>query len=154
MLRLLAAVLAAALPGTYATTITGAKPALLNGSWLVQLRADGSYAIEHGGAVVVRGRGAVTGPRITFGHEIGPLACPGPATYRWSLHGRTLTLTPLAESCAGRRLVLASHPLPRHQPRVPTGRSSPASGLVDPAHPFDPRLIRFMRNALADMLRH
>lgn len=102
---------AATIQGTFATTITGAKPAFLNGRWLVKFKAGGAYEIDLNGAAVVLGRGTVTATRITFGHESGPAACPTSAIYRWALNGRTLRFTAIRDTCAGRRTVLTTHAL-------------------------------------------
>lgn len=102
---------AAGLTGTYKTTISGQTPAALNGSWQVGW-SGGKETISHSGAVVVSGHYAVAGNRITMSRESGPLACTGgTGVYSWSLRGKLLTLKVVKDGCAGRKLILTSHPL-------------------------------------------
>ncbi len=104
------------LQGTFETAISSAPVKQLDGTWQVVLQSAGRYAIQRNGAVLIRGRDAQTATTISFGHESGPAACTGTeaaATYHWSLSGASLRLTPVRESCSGRRLVLTTHPLNR-----------------------------------------
>src|SRR3954451_9454066 len=113
-----AGVASAATPlrGTFSTTISGQRNALLNGHWELRILPASRYAVVRNGVVVVRGAGPRTAARITFRDRSDAAAClaqPGEALYAWKLAGGRLTLTPVFESCPGRRVVLASHPLVR-----------------------------------------
>jgi hypothetical protein len=111
-----AAASAPGLSGTFSTTLSGERVALLNGHWQLRLLPGSHYTVLREGKVMVRGVGARTPTRISFEDRSGPAAClgeGGSAVYRWKLSGRRLTLTPLSEHCAGRRAVLGSHPLLR-----------------------------------------
>ncbi|HZQ80669.1 MAG TPA: hypothetical protein VFB25_01690 [Gaiellaceae bacterium] len=102
------------LHGTFQTVIAKAPNAQLVGIWQIALQTNGRYTIERNGAVVIRGRGTQTATTITFGHETGPAACTGAqatATYHWSLHAGEAVLKTAHDACAGRRLVLTTHPL-------------------------------------------
>jgi hypothetical protein len=104
------------LRGTFQTTIAGLTPSALNGTWQVRFLSGGRYTVLRNGAVLAQGQDTITASKIVFGHERGPSACKGTqasATYRWALRGRTLTFTPVRETCAGRRIVLLTHPLLR-----------------------------------------
>jgi hypothetical protein len=95
-------------PGVYQTKITGAKPAVLNGTWRLSLNAPG-FAITKNLTTAVAGTIAIAGNKITFTDIAGPLRCTGgqvKGTYTWSLKGKALTLKPVSEKCAGRKLVL------------------------------------------------
>jgi hypothetical protein len=110
------ALAASSLSGTYTEKIAGATPALLNGTWTVALK-PGAYTIKRNGAVAVVGKlAAVTKTRLRFTDTGGPLSCTGAqakGVYSYVLKGTSLTLKPVAETCAGRKLVLTAHPLKR-----------------------------------------
>jgi hypothetical protein len=95
------------LTGNYATTIK--SPAELKGTWVLSLASGGTYTVVDNGQVLVRGRYATTGSRITFGHETGNGACAKTSTYTWKKTGKTLTFTRVSKStdCSGRSAVLA-----------------------------------------------
>jgi hypothetical protein len=104
------------LQGTFKTEIANAPIKQLDGTWQIVLQPAGRYMIQRTGTVLVRGLDAQTATTISFGHESGPAACTGAeaaATYRWSLSAGSLRLTPVHESCSGRRVVLTTHPLKR-----------------------------------------
>jgi hypothetical protein len=95
-------------PGTYAATITGATPALLNGNWRMTF-GGGSYRITRNGKEAIGGFTSIRGARITLEDWFGPYACRGAqqkGTYRWAISGRKLTFAVVKDSCAGRRTVL------------------------------------------------
>jgi hypothetical protein len=109
------ALAASSVSGTYTEKIAGATPALLNGTWSIALK-PGAYTIKRNGVVAVAGKLAVTKARLQFTDTGGPLSCTGvqaKGVYSYVLKGSTLTLKPVAESCAGRKLVLTAHPLKR-----------------------------------------
>ena|SRR5438874_319888 len=102
--------------GTFSTVIAGQNVALLNGRWKLELLPGSRYTVVRNGVVMIRGTGARTATEITFDDTSGPAACQGSevrAIYRWHVAGHKLTLTPITEHCAGRRVVLTSHPLVR-----------------------------------------
>ena len=95
-------------PGTYAATISGATPALLNGSWKMTF-GGGSYRITRNGKEAIGGFTAIHGAKITFEDYFGPYACRGAqqnGTYRWAIAGKKLTFAVVKDSCAGRKTVL------------------------------------------------
>ena len=109
------ALAASSVSGTYTEKIAGASPALLNGTWSVSLKPH-AYTIKRNGAVAVAGKLAVTKTRLQFTDTGGPLSCTGAqakGVYSYVLKGSTLRLKPVAETCAGRKLVLTAHPLKR-----------------------------------------
>ena len=95
-----------ALPGKYATSIK--SPAQFKGTWILNLAKGGTYTVVNG-QLLIRGRYATSGSRITFGHETGDGACAKSGTYTWKKTGRTLKFTRVSESpvCSGRSGVLA-----------------------------------------------
>jgi hypothetical protein len=95
-----------ALPGKYATTIK--SPAQFKGTWILNLAKGGTYTVDNG-QLLIRGRYATSGSRITFGHETGDGACAKSGTYTWKKTGRTLKFTRVSDSplCSGRAGVLA-----------------------------------------------
>ena len=95
------------LAGKYATTIK--SPSELKGTWILNLAKGGTYTVIDNGQLVIRGRYATTGARITFGHETGSGACAKSGTYTWKRTGKTLKFTRVSESplCNGRSAVLA-----------------------------------------------
>ena len=108
-----AAASSASITGIYITTVKGKTPAALNGDWAIQIKKTGDYQIAkrvgNSGSVLVAGHGSIAGDRFTFRKETGPAACKGSQAvgrYSWSLKGKTLKLTRLADKCVGRRTVL------------------------------------------------
>jgi hypothetical protein len=94
------------LPGKYSTTIK--SPAQFKGTWILNLAKGGTYTVDNG-QLLIRGRYATSGSRITFGHETGDGACAKSGTYTWEKTGRTLKFTRVNDSplCSGRSGVLA-----------------------------------------------
>ena len=122
-LRLLLAVLSLALPGAAlavpdATILTGTfqkkiskKAPPLNGTWKLKLKQDGTFEISRNGVIVVRGVAAGISGRLAMGDRSGPYRCTGAqraAVYTYTLRGKTLTLKPVVEPCAGRKTVLTT----------------------------------------------
>jgi hypothetical protein len=95
------------LAGKYATTIK--SPAEFKGNWVLNLAKGGTYTVANNGQIFVRGKYAVTGSKITFGHESGQGACPKTGKYTWKKSGKTLKFTRLSDApvCSGRSGVLA-----------------------------------------------
>lgn len=95
------------LSGKYATTIK--SPGQLKGTWVLNLARGGTYTVLDNGHVLVRGRYAATGSRITFGRETGDGACAKSGTYTWKKSGKTLRFNRVSESplCSGRSAVLS-----------------------------------------------
>jgi hypothetical protein len=65
----------------------------------------GKYTITDNGVIVVRGHFTSTS-RIYLSNETGPAACSQFGVYAWKLVGKTLTLTKVSDTCAGRSAVL------------------------------------------------
>lgn len=104
--------------GRYTTTISDAdvppemKEAV--GNWELNLGDEGQFTTSRNGEVVVTGNYAVTGDQMTFSDTDGAMACEGPqaaGSYIPALDGATLTFTLVDDECAGRRIILTSHPL-------------------------------------------
>jgi hypothetical protein len=104
------ALAAAALHGTYKTTITGtALGGAVNGKWTINF-ASPNYTVTDAGAVVIRGKYSTSGSKITFTDKSGKDACPTPGIYTFKLNGSKLKFTRVSDSfakCAGRVTVLA-----------------------------------------------
>jgi hypothetical protein len=101
-------------PHFYRTTISGATPALLNGTWTLAI-SNTAFNVTKGGRVAVNGTVKIDGNRITFHDFSGPLACRGAqanGTYTWRLQGAALTLKANGDTCTGRRAIL-THPFHR-----------------------------------------
>jgi hypothetical protein len=92
--------------GKYVTIVK--TPARLKGTWVLSFMKGGRYTITDSGAVVVRGHFTSTS-RIYLSNETGPAACPQFGVYAWKRVRKTLTLTKVSDSCAGRAAVLG-HP--------------------------------------------
>jgi hypothetical protein len=108
-----AAATSASISGTYTTSVKGKTPSNLNGDWAIHITKSGQYQIAkrvgNTGQVLVAGHAKIQGSKITFQKETGPAACKGSQAvgrYGWSLKGKTLTFTRLADKCVGRRTVL------------------------------------------------
>jgi hypothetical protein len=102
--------------GTYHIEMPGESTAGAPAApWALRLADGGRYAVTRAGQVAVEGRYRLTADTIVFSGEAGPQACPdevtSPGTYRWRRAGRTLTLTPVADGCDGRRAAFAGRPL-------------------------------------------
>lgn len=97
------------IPGVYQARVAGASPPVLNGLWRLTLRGS-SFVVTKDGVLAVRGETRLAGATIAFRDQGGPLRCRGAqatGTYRFAWKGRALTLTPVRETCSGRRLVLS-----------------------------------------------
>jgi hypothetical protein len=95
-------------PRVYSTKITGATPAVLNGTWRLAVK-QGTFSVAKGTALAVSGTVRIAGQRITFHDLAGPFSCRGAqatGVYSWRLSGKRLTLTAVREPCAGRKTIL------------------------------------------------
>jgi len=95
----------------YRTTIKGAAPAALNGSWVMTLTPTTFTVAKTGQRLAVGGTLSYSGNRVTFRDAAGPVACRGTqavGTYSWSLVGNRLTLRPVKDSCSGRKAILTN----------------------------------------------
>jgi hypothetical protein len=85
--------------------------AVLNGTWLIEFGADGTYAVvkqPKAKAVLIGGSSTVSGNKVRLVDKAGPLRCTGSSatgTYAWKLTGNTLTFTKVEDTCGGRPLV-------------------------------------------------
>jgi hypothetical protein len=118
MLLLCNLVFAQEFAGTYTTMITDSdvppdmKDAV--GSWEIVLDDEGRFTAVQNGEVAVRGTYSVSGDQMTFSDVDGKLACTEDyvvGTYTAALEGATLSFTLVNDDCAGRRIILLSHPL-------------------------------------------
>jgi hypothetical protein len=102
------------LPGVWVTTVTGRKPAALNGDWTMQILASGDYTIVkragNAARLMVKGAAYLVGIRgVVFKNESGPAACTGKQAagrYNFIVTGKTLTFSRVRDLCIGRRTVL------------------------------------------------
>jgi hypothetical protein len=95
-------------PHVYSTKISGATPAVLNGTWRLTVRSTG-FSVTKGSALAVLGSVRIAGKRITFHDLGGPFACRGAratGVYTWRIAGTRLTLTAVREPCSGRKTIL------------------------------------------------
>jgi len=115
-------------PATYTTTLVEADvPSefpedvrdLLLGTWELALGNDNRYQVSKDGNLMLEGHYASTKDQIALTDEGGPAACLEPGqetgTYKWSVNGQTLTLTPMDDKCGGRSLVLTTHSLTKQK---------------------------------------
>jgi len=99
--------------GTYSVTL-GAQDvqhnAPLAGTWEFAWTPSGRFSVRQDGKVQVEGEYALALDQIAIKNETGPLACPGPATYRWVVDPTTNSLFfgRLADDCDGRVQVLTT----------------------------------------------
>jgi hypothetical protein len=103
-----AAASAALAPGAYVTKVSGATPALLNGTWRLTLTQK-RFTITRNRQPAIAGTVGITAKRVTFHDLSGPFKCTGSqavGTYGWSLKGKRLTFTAVKDPCAGRKAVL------------------------------------------------
>lgn len=155
--QLLAAQEPRQLEGDFAVTISRldvprdlANGPTLIGRWRITFNTDGTYALErHDVGTLVTGTFTVDGNQVTITDESGLLACAaGPGgfgdvssgTYRWEFARDRLTLTPVEDSCLGRRILLATRELTVFvaclteplTPGVPLPRPTPEAGDESP----------------------
>ncbi|HSU12899.1 hypothetical protein [Longimicrobium sp.] len=85
----------------------------LVGAWTVAIHPGNHFVATFKGNQVVEGHYEVNGNQITFPvGESGEYACTDPATYTWRRSGNQLTFAQVGQdACAGRAVVLTSHPL-------------------------------------------
>jgi hypothetical protein len=97
-------------PGVYVTKLTGATPRTLNGTWRLAFTA-GHFSLKRNGKAAVAGLTTLSGRRVTFRDVSGSYRCIGSqavGTYRWTLRGKSLTLTVVRDGCSGRKAVLTN----------------------------------------------
>jgi hypothetical protein len=126
--------------GTYTTIVNRAKPATLDGRWMITFVLDrnmqtyaggkvGTYTFTHDGELVARGTyilsyslacdGTMNGPcnTVSLNDETGPGSCPNTTAvggvYAFTSTRSALTLTRIFDRCPRRRLVLSGQPLTR-----------------------------------------
>jgi hypothetical protein len=95
-------------PHVYATKITGATPAVVNGTWRLTVDPT-AFSVTKGTALAVVGSARIAGNRITFRDVAGRFASRGAqatAVYSWRVTGTRLTLTAVREPCTGRKTIL------------------------------------------------
>ena len=104
-----AAFAASALSGTYKTKVTSsAVKGQLKGTWTVTFK-KGTYTVKQNGKGVVKGKDTFKSGRVTFHDTSGPGKCPGTATYKYKVSGKTLKFTNVndrTKACLGRETVL------------------------------------------------
>jgi hypothetical protein len=107
-----AALAAVSLSGKWTTTISGSTQfgGALNGKWVVKF-GHGAYHVSENGKAIVHGKDKIAGDVVTLKDAPGPNACPTKGEYRFTIAGKTLTLTRVHDStspsCIGREVVLS-----------------------------------------------
>lgn len=115
-------------------------PSLI-GKWRISFGEDGAYTVRRQDVGdLVTGTYEVDGDQVTLTDEGGILSCasvPSPtgtaatATYAWDRVGEGLTLTPVEEGCAPRRLLLTTRDLSAFVACLTSGdRGTGASGTT------------------------
>jgi hypothetical protein len=95
-------------PGTYVTKVSGATPALLNGTWRLTVTKK-RYTVTRNRQPAIAGSVAISSKRVSFHDLSGPFRCQGSqavGTYAWRLRGKSLTLTAVQDACSGRKAIL------------------------------------------------
>lgn len=87
----------------------------LRGLWTVAFNADGTYTVARQDVgTVVSGTFETEGGTLTFNDWSGLIPCGAPtaaetaASYGWQRNGDVLTMTPIEEPCAERRILLGT----------------------------------------------
>ncbi len=99
------------LKGIYGTVIKSSSTAL-NGTWLINFVADGTYVVvkePKSKSLLIGGSSTASGDKVTFVDKAGPLRCTGSGatgTYSWKLTGKTLEFTKVRDTCTGRSLII------------------------------------------------
>src|SRR3954453_9676641 len=97
-------------PATYMTKVTGATPAVLNGTWRLTVTKK-RFTITRNRQPALAGSVAISAKRVTFHDLTGPFRCTGSqavGTYAWRLRGKSLTLTVVKDACSGRKAILTN----------------------------------------------
>jgi hypothetical protein len=99
--------------GTYSATVRG-QAAALNGTWKLTfgpvIAVTGPLTVTRNGALAVAGIFTVGSGKLAFVDNRGPYACKGrqrAGLYGYSLNGKNLKLTLVADQCTGRRQLLS-----------------------------------------------
>lgn len=104
----------AAIPkGSYSATIRG-QAAALNGTWKLTfgppIAVTGPLTVTRNGALAVAGTFTAASGKLALVDNRGPYACKGAqraGIYRYSLNGKALKLTLVADPCTGRKQLLS-----------------------------------------------
>ena len=108
-----AAAVSPSLNGTYKTTVKNSTVlgGALNGTWTVKLK-NGRYHVADNGHAVVHGKYTVKGNEISLKDTGGTGRCPGTGTYKFKVHGKSVTFKKVKDSaaCSPRTVVLTSGP--------------------------------------------
>jgi hypothetical protein len=101
----------------------------LYGRWQIIFRTDGTYATERAdvNGEMVSGTYTVDGKTLTVTDKDGLLSCANPSivgntqdaatgTYTWDRNGDTLSLIPISDNCAGRRILFATRQMTGYVP--------------------------------------
>lgn len=131
----------------------------LYGRWQITFRADGSYGADRADLVgeLISGTFVVDGDQVTVTDDSGLLSCsngsiignlPDAATgvYRWNRTDDRLSMVPVADDCAGRRILFstrqltgyapcATQPLALNVAASPEAQASPVAGTPDTMTP-------------------
>lgn len=117
-------------------------PSLI-GKWRISFGEDGDYTVRRQDVGdLVTGTYEIEGDQITITDEGGVLSCAGvasatgtaaTATYAWDRVGTGLSLTPVEEGCAARRLLLATRDLGAFVACLTGQDSDVDAGMTTPA---------------------
>jgi len=122
--------------GTYTVVITVTDVPLdvangpaLYGRWKIQFNADGSYGTERAdvNGNMVTGTYEVEGDQLTVNDQDGLLSCANPSivgseidaatgVYTWSVNDQRLSLIPVEDNCAGRRILFSTRQMTGYEP--------------------------------------
>ena len=119
-------------------------PALI-GLWTLTFNPDGTYVVARQDVgTLASGTYTVSGATLTFNDWQGILACGAAsgaanaaegaeATYAWRVEGDVLTLTPIQETCAERRILFTTRSLGGYEPCAtePLAALLPGGGFDD-----------------------
>ncbi len=97
-------------PGTYLTKVSGATPAVLNGTWRLVFKGKG-FSITRNGQAAVAGLAKIAGTKVTFIDVSGRYRCTAAqaaGTYTWFQRGSSLTLRVVRDACSGRKAILTN----------------------------------------------
>lgn len=81
--------------------------------WQLSINQKGEATVRRDGEVVVDSMVTVQGDQITFDDITGPLAVDETGTYQFKIEGKSMSLSPLEETAAGRKEVLSGGPWTR-----------------------------------------
>ncbi len=93
------------LSGTYKTKIT--SPPMFKGTWKVSFKS-GHVTARDDGHVVARNTYTISGSTITLAAKAGS-TCKTPGKYTFTLSGKTLKFTKIADPCQPNRAAILKH---------------------------------------------